>query len=304
MLLRFFFEKPIRGNYLRMLRRGTGLTLLAAMLALWADFSALYGPGGVLPYGLVVQLQPTIGMPYHALIQAVHAATTWPYSVLLHGTAALYIALCLLLIVAGRLQRVASALLLLLHSSLFTMQPLYSYGFDFLASVALFYCLLFPRQPTSPWARPCLRLLQLHLCLIYLFSGVGKALGHTWWNGAALYKALGLPAVPPLISLDAILPTLGEYPFAFAVGGWVVIFLETGYAAGIWWRRTYPLFLYGVLLLHVAIALLLGLYHFSLLMILFNGCAFLQDPPVQRQKRRAGIPEAAKSTSPAYRPTP
>ena len=35
-----------------------------------------------------------------------------------------------------------------------------------------------------------LRLIQVHLCLIYLFSGLSKLHGASWWNGTAVYKAL------------------------------------------------------------------------------------------------------------------
>lgn len=300
LIMRFFFEAPINGNYLRLLRCGTGLTLLFAMLALWADFGALYGPEGVLPQALFAEVQPAIGIPYPEVVQAIHAATAWPYSVLLHGTAALYATLCLLLAFVGRLHRITAAALLLLHSSLFTVQPLYSYGFDFLGSVALFYCLLLPQKPSSSWARPWLRVVQLHVCLIYFFSGISKVLGHTWRNGEALYKAMGLPVAPPFFPLDAVLATLGEYPMALAIGGWTVLVLEMGYAAGIWYRPTYPLFLYGAISLHVAIALLIGLYHFSAIMIVFNCAAFLSDPPSSRRKLRHGLPETAKSTSAAY----
>ncbi|GGC38493.1 hypothetical protein GCM10011386_33240 [Parapedobacter defluvii] len=302
MLTHFFFKKPVGGNYLQLLRIGTGSVLLFAVLELWPDFDALYGPDGVLPHSLVMEIQSAVGLSYPTILQEIHSVTAWPYAVLTHGTVTLYAILCILLAFARRLHRIVAAALLLLHSSLFTVQPLYSYGFDFLGSVALFYCLLAPRRPSSSWARPWLRVLQLHLCLIYFFSGAGKALGHTWRNGAALYKALGVPAMPPLLPLDTALPTLGEYPFAFAIGGWAVIILELGYAAGIWWRRTYSLFLYGAISLHAAIALLLGLYHFSLLMIVFNYCAFWTDPPAQYGNRQDGTPEAAKSTSTGYRP--
>ena len=43
-------------------------------------------------------------------------------------------------------------------------------------------------QPTVR-ANLALRLLQVHLCVVYLFSGCGKLLGASWWEGTALWGA-------------------------------------------------------------------------------------------------------------------
>src|SRR5439155_12797337 len=34
-----------------------------------------------------------------------------------------------------------------------------------------------------------IRLLQLHMCVIYLFGGIHKMRGETWWDGSALWYA-------------------------------------------------------------------------------------------------------------------
>jgi hypothetical protein len=42
--------------------------------------------------------------------------------------------------------------------------------------------------------------LQVHLCLIYFLSGLGKFLGNTWWDGSNLWRSLIRPPfnlVPP-----------------------------------------------------------------------------------------------------------
>src|SRR5437762_14164315 len=39
----------------------------------------------------------------------------------------------------------------------------------------------------------CQRVLQLHLCVIYFFSGLTKLLGSGWWNGESLWRALTRP---------------------------------------------------------------------------------------------------------------
>ena len=34
------------------------------------------------------------------------------------------------------------------------------------------------------------RLIQLHMCIVYLFAALGKLQGETWWTGEALWGAL------------------------------------------------------------------------------------------------------------------
>ena len=38
-------------------------------------------------------------------------------------------------------------------------------------------------------ATVAIRLLQVHMCIIYFFSGIGKAQGELWWNGLAMFMA-------------------------------------------------------------------------------------------------------------------
>ena len=43
-------------------------------------------------------------------------------------------------------------------------------------------------------ADPCVannvatRLLQVHLCVIYMFGGLAKVRGETWWDGSAMWR--------------------------------------------------------------------------------------------------------------------
>src|SRR5262245_25473962 len=46
-----------------------------------------------------------------------------------------------------------------------------------------------PSEP-SIGANVAVRLMQLHMCVIYLFSGIGKLRGWAWWDGGALQMAV------------------------------------------------------------------------------------------------------------------
>lgn len=255
MIHRFFFNTSLGPAWLPLFRVGTGLLLLLSGIALWPDLHLLYGPGSLVDHRLLASDQI---LPFFRHIG--------------YGHLTIYLLLCAALI-AGYYSRWAAVGLCLLHHSLYIAQPSFSYGFDFLAASAIFYCIWFPvARPRSDWATPCLRVLQLHLCLIYFFGGVEKLIGPTWRNGEALWKAIHLPDMMGTFRPDVSF--LAQYPFAVAVLGWVVIILELGYAALVWPRHTRSLWVWSIIGMHTGIALMMGLYHFSALMILFNLAAF------------------------------
>ena len=177
-----------------------------------------------------------------------------------------------------------AALLLLQHANLYTALPQLSYGFDYFCVSALFYCFVFPthrycsvdravfRLQPSRWVTPSLRVLQLHLCVVYFFAGTLKALGPTWHNGEAVWKAYQLPAFSGWGYVDV--GWLGQYPLAWTVLGWAVVIIETAYPIVMWVERIRPYWLLATIGLHAGIAVFMGLYEFSAMMILLNLCAF------------------------------
>ena len=49
-----------------------------------------------------------------------------------------------------------------------------------------------PAAPgTSVGANFALRLIQVHMCIIYMFAGLSKLQGVAWWNGTAMWLAFG-----------------------------------------------------------------------------------------------------------------
>ena len=72
-----------------------------------------------------------------------------------------------------------------------------------------------PREvPPSVAANLAIRLIQLHMCIIYLFSGLGKLQGESWWNGEASLVLLGQSRIPVLIDMTWLAnhPWLVELP--------------------------------------------------------------------------------------------
>jgi vitamin K-dependent gamma-carboxylase-like protein len=120
------------------------------------------------------------------------------------------------------------------------------------------------------------RLLQLHLCIIYLFGGIDKARGDLWWDGSAVWFAL---ANLEYQSLD--LTWLVDQPWLLALLTHVTLFWETFYPVLIWPRLTRPIFLAMAVAVHGGIALALGMATFGLVMIIIN-LAFVPPQWIER----------------------
>jgi hypothetical protein len=118
------------------------------------------------------------------------------------------------------------------------------------------------------------RVLQVHLCFIYFFGGVSKCLGAGWWNGSSIWRALARPPYN-VISPDVLIQWRHLFPFVSIS----VCILETAYVLFIWPKQTRWIWLTGILIMHLAIGLSMGLYLFALIMITLNLAAF--GPPLR-----------------------
>ena len=120
------------------------------------------------------------------------------------------------------------------------------------------------------------RLLQVHLCIVYLFGGLAKVRGETWWDGSAMWNAV---ANLEYQSLD--LTFLGRAPWLLSMLALVVIFWETFYCALVWHRWSRPIALGVAFMVHAGIGLALGMITFGFAMITLNVC-FLEPELTKR----------------------
>jgi hypothetical protein len=158
-----------------------------------------------------------------------------------------------------------------------------SYGVDNFMTIGLFYLMLSPLpdrysldwrlrklRPKDPrllgfWRRA----LQLHLCVIYFFSGLTKCLGSGWWDGSNIWRAL---IRPPFNIIDPEI--LVRWKYLFPVAGIFICLLEIGYPAFIWNSKTRKIWLIGICAMHAGIGLAMGMYLFAFIMIILNVVAF------------------------------
>lgn len=162
-----------------------------------------------------------------------------------------------------------------------------------------------PEPPATVGANVAIRLLQLHLCIVYLFGGIGKMRGELWWDGSALWYALAnyeYQSLPMTWIIHA--------PWLIALLSAVTLFWETFYCFLVWPKLTRPIAIGLAVFIHGGIAAFMGMVTFGLAMI-FANLAFI--PPetvravVERQLgRRNGAenPEATQAVSSQQRRRP
>ncbi|MCC6507695.1 MAG: HTTM domain-containing protein [Pirellulaceae bacterium] len=127
------------------------------------------------------------------------------------------------------------------------------------------------------------RLLQLHLCIIYMFGGLSKMRGDLWWEGSAMWWSI---VNYEYQSLN--ITWLGLSPLIIATITHVTLFWETFYPALIWSRLTRPLTLAMAVLVHGGIAVALGMPTFGLMMIVAN-MVFISPSTMQSWLQRINI---------------
>ena len=132
-----------------------------------------------------------------------------------------------------------------------------------------------PALPSTS-ANLAIRLIQLHLCIIYLFSGLAKLLGENWQAGSAVWWAV---ANFEYQSLDAT--WLAGWPVLVGLATHATVFWELFYCCLIWNRFTRPLVLWMALFVHGGIALFMGMITFGLAMLIAN-LSFISPATVRR----------------------
>ncbi|WP_438025716.1 HTTM domain-containing protein [Sorangium sp. So ce233] len=198
--------------------------------------------------------------------------------------------LALVALLVGWHARMAAAGAWFSHLMLMMTADSTNYGVDRFANIFLFYLMWMPagaalsldrwlgRAPVGPTsaARLALRVVQIHLCIVYLMSGLGKALGEPWWNGDSIWRTLNMPEYR-----QYDFTWLAYYPWLAMAAGWMVLLIECGYPVMIWPRRTRRLWVAATVALHVGIAAFMGLGVFGAIMAVLTIAAFAvrADPP-------------------------
>lgn len=125
-----------------------------------------------------------------------------------------------------------------------------------------------------------IRLIQVHMCIVYFFAGLGKLEGETWWNGQAIWGAVANYEYQT-IDLTWMAGSMGLVNLLT----YGTLFWEVSYPFLIWPRLTRPIWLLLAIAVHAGIGLAMGMITFGLVMI-FGNLAFLNSTSLRRRIER------------------
>jgi len=304
-LIEFLFPSE-SDKWLAVLRIGLGLQVTVYTLFLKSDWHYLFaGTGKGLVSRELGEAIVSFDSPFIPklgwLVALGRYVNFGEETVLSVAWACLLVAGCCLLL--GLFCRPAAIIAWFLHLCAAQSGGLLAYGADNFMTMGLFYLMLSPLPDrfsvdhrlvkTSPKDPQLLgfwrRVLQVHLCLVYFFGGLGKSLGSGWWDGSNLWRALTRPPFD-IISPDILV----RFKYLLPILGISICLIELGYVFFIWMKKTRFVWLVCILGMHIAIGLTMGMYLFALVMIVLNLAAFGTDAGVlflgHRQRFRALFP--------------
>jgi hypothetical protein len=288
---RFWFS-PTDPATLGVIRILTGAMLFYTHLVWTLDLPGFFGPHGWLSPSTVIALPE-------------HSNWSWSWFYWIDAPTVLWAVHIAALIVfvlftVGLWSRVTSILAFLATISYINRASLAQFGLDDTNAMLAMYLMVGPSgaaYSVDRWrkrrraggqfaieprigANVAIRLLQVHMCVIYLFSGIGKIQGENWWNGNAILMAV---ANQEYQSLDVT--WLIHYRWLASLLAHLTVFWEASYCVLVWPRLTRPLVLAVALGIHLGIGAFLGMWTFGLAMIIGN-IAFVSPWVVRRVLNR------------------
>ena len=130
--------------------------------------------------------------------------------------------------------------------------------------------------PATSTANLAIRLIQVHMCIIYLFSGIGKLQGEPWVMGDASWLSFGMYEYQ---SLD--MTWISRWPMLLNFMTHATVFWELSYCALVWPALTRPWVLLMAVFVHLGIIIALGMPTFGLVMLIGN-LAFVSPKMVRK----------------------
>jgi hypothetical protein len=132
--------------------------------------------------------------------------------------------------------------------------------------------------PTPSWsANVVIRMLQVHMCIIYLCAGLAKLQGPAWWSGYAVWMTM---VTHEFVMVDFTWMVYANPPWlaiiVSTIGSAFTILFEVGFTFLIWNRMLRPIFLASAVILHLGIGVIMGLGSFGAAML--AGCMAFVSP--------------------------
>ena len=275
-----FFSQAVPVETLGLFRIAAAGFALIQLFVLLPDWMLLYGPDGILPW----EISEAIASDYLPKLSVVADVLTTLH---LSEIQTIYIVtsvyfLSLIGLLLGYKTRLMAILSWLIHLLLNTTGHMTAYGVETFTHISLFYCMVLPvnqallfdalkgkKRLPGYLVTLSVRMIQLHLCIMYFASGLEKAMGEQWWNGEAVWIALHQDQFSQFNA-----DWMASVPWVPKLLCWGTLVIETLFPLGMFWSKTKKIWLAGILSMHLFIAIFLGLHLFGGLMILLNIAAF------------------------------
>ncbi|HVK61787.1 MAG TPA: HTTM domain-containing protein [Bdellovibrionales bacterium] len=290
-----FFFAPVSPLSIGVFRFVFGLVAFAMYSVRFVNWRFYYTDEGFLPATASLEILPEFFRPPITWYPADPTLTLLCYIGFLIALA------CLTLGIFGR---VAAIVALFFHIMFLQRNYAIGYGSDFIATFFFFSLVLaqndraFSLRAWLDRVKPevpdslnqylntiGLRLLQLHLCIIYSYTGLEKMKGTSWWEGTAVWSVIGNPQ---LMIFDA--SWLQMFPVLIALMTFMTLFFEVYFAVLVWIKGTRKWILMLGVALHGGIGVMIGLMFFSLVM-LSAYIAFLDVDWLKARLQSWGVPQ-------------
>ncbi len=270
---RFWFA-PTDPSTLCLIRVLAGLMLFYTHAVWTLDLQAFFGEQSWLSREVIAQANQG-GYSWSVLNWCRSPAALWSMHVAALTT--------FVLLTIGLWTRVVSVLAFVFTVSYAHRTPGALYGLDQINGLLSLYLMVGPsglRFSVDAWrarragqtidsssvtANLAIRLMQCHMCVIYLFAGLSKLQGLSWWTGFAFWGGI---ANQEYQTLD--LTWLADWPLIINALTHLTVAFELSYCVLIWNRWTRPLVLLVAVFLHLGIVFALGMPTFGLAMLIAN----------------------------------
>lgn len=289
-----FWFTPTDPTTLAAIRIGTGLVLLFVYLACTPDLLSFIGPHSWVDGRAIDQLRSG----------GEDGNRWWGWSLwffvqnptAIYGIHAVFLA-AILCFTLGLFTRTMSVLVWVGHLCFIQRAFLTWSGMDTVLAMLTFYLMFAPtgaalsldrrrrhgnQPPERSWsANVVVRMIQIHMCVIYLCSGLGKLQGARWWDGTAVWMVMMLHEFSPLDM--SWLGYWGDWPCLLLsnLGVALTLGLEISFAFLIWNPKLRPVLLFLAVLMHAGIGVFMGMGSFGASML--TGCLSFVPPDTIRR---------------------
>lgn len=106
------------------------------------------------------------------------------------------------------------------------------------------------------------RMIQLHLCVIYGFTGLQKLKGMSWWDGTSLWTVWGNRQ---MTVVD--MAWTSQWPMMIAGFVFMTLFFEVYFPVLVWRAKIRPWLLFIGFCFHLGIAVTMGIWSFGSIMV-------------------------------------